>query len=100
MPLVDMPLEHLKKYEGVSPRPADFDAYWDRALTEMRAVDPQMELVPSTFQVPYAECYDLYFTGVRGARIHAKYIKPKNVPEPHPAVLHGVADGLGQRCLR
>lgn len=97
MPLVDMPLEHLKKYEGVSPRPADFDAYWDRALTEMRAVDPRIELVPSSFQVPYAECYDLYFTGVRGARIHAKYIKPKNVPEPHPAVLqfHGYTGHSG-----
>lgn len=97
MPLVDMPLEHLKKYEGVSPRPVDFDAYWDRALTEMRAVDPRIELVPSSFQVPYAECYDLYFTGVRGARIHAKYIKPKNVPEPHPAVLqfHGYTGHSG-----
>ena len=68
MPLVDMPLEKLKEYQGINPRPADFDAYWDRAIAEMRAVDPQVELVPSAFQTPQAECFDLYFTGVRGAR--------------------------------
>lgn len=98
MPLVDMSLEQLQNYEGSSPRPADFDEYWDRALAEMRAVDPQIELIPSSFQVPYAECFDLYFTGVRGARIHAKYIKPRNVAEPHPAVVqfHGYTGHSGQ----
>jgi len=91
MPLIDMPLEQLKQYRGINPRPADFDAYWERAIAEMRAVDPQIELVPSSFQTPQAECFDLYFTGVRGARIHAKYVRPRNVAEPHPAVVlfHG-----------
>ncbi len=79
MPLVDMPLEKLKEYQGINPRPADFDAYWDRAIAEMRAVDPQVEMVRSSFQTPQADCFDLYFTGVRGARIHAKYVRPKNV---------------------
>jgi cephalosporin-C deacetylase len=97
MPLVDKPLHELLKYEGRNPRPADHDAYWDRALQEMRAVDPEVELVPSEFQVPFAECYDLYFTGVRGARVHAKYIKPKQGTEPHPAVLffHGYSGHVG-----
>jgi cephalosporin-C deacetylase len=97
MPLVDMPLELLVKYEGKNPRPADFDPYWDRALAEMKAVDPQVELIPSEFQVPFAECFDLYFTGVKGARIHAKYIRPKNVQEKHPAVVqfHGYSGNAG-----
>ena len=46
MPLVDMPLEQLLTYTGRNPRPADFDEYWDRALAEMRALNPQVELVP------------------------------------------------------
>jgi len=97
MPLVDMPLEKLKHYEGINPRPADFDAYWERALAEMRAVDPQVELVPSDFQVPGAECYHLYFTGVRGARIYAKYLRPKDAATPHKAVLqfHGYTGNSG-----
>lgn len=97
MPTIDMPLEQLKSYEGRNPRPADFDAYWDRALDELRAVDPQVELIPSSFQTPQAECFDLYFTGVRGARVHAKYIRPKNVEGRHPAVLqfHGYTGNAG-----
>lgn len=97
MPLVDMPLDQLKKYEGISPRPGDFDEYWERALAEMRAVDPELSISPSAFQVPFAECFDLYFTGVRGARIYAQYVKPKNVPEPHPALVqfHGYSGHSG-----
>src|SRR5438552_802288 len=45
MPLIDMPLERLREYEGRNPRPDDMEAYWDRALAEMRATDPQAELV-------------------------------------------------------
>ena len=57
MPLIfDMPLDQLQTYQGTNPRPADFDAYWDRGLAEMRAVDPRVELVPADFQTPFAEC--------------------------------------------
>ena len=33
-----------------------------------------------------------------GARIHAKYLRPKNVPKPHPAVLffHGYSGNSGE----
>lgn len=97
MPLIDMPLEQLMQYPGSNPRPADYEAYWEKALMEMRASDPQLELVKSEFQTPYAECYHLYFTGVRGARIHAKYVRPTHVSGPHPAVLqfHGYAHYSG-----
>ncbi|WP_445505476.1 alpha/beta fold hydrolase [Niallia sp. 03091] len=97
MPLIDIPLEELKRYEGRNPRPADFDDYWDRALAEMRLDDANVELIPSEFQVPFADCYDLYFTGVRGARIHVKYVKPKELPKPHPAVIqfHGYSGNSG-----
>ena len=64
MPLIDMPLEELRQYKGISPCPADFDEYWERALKEMRAVDPRIELVPSDFQTSFAECFELFFTGV------------------------------------
>lgn len=97
MPLIDMPLPELLKYQGRNPRPADFDDYWERALAELKTVDPAVEMTPSPFQVPFAECWDLYFTGVRNARIYAKYIKPKGVAEPHPAVLqfHGYTGSSG-----
>jgi Acetyl esterase (deacetylase) len=97
MPLIDMPLADLKKYNGINPRPADFDGYWDKALEEMNSTDSKVELVPAGFQVPFAECFDLYFTGVRGARVHAKYLRPKGNKEPHPAILqfHGYTSNSG-----
>lgn len=97
MPLIDMPLSELKQYQGRNPKPDDFDAFWNRALAEMRAIDPDVQLVPSSFQVPFAECNDLYFTGTKGARIHAKFVKPKHVSAPYPMVLqfHGYSGSSG-----
>ena len=49
MPLTfDYSLEKLQTYTGINPRPADFDAYWNKALAEMHALDPQIELVSAT----------------------------------------------------
>ncbi len=97
MPLFEMSLPELKTYQGRNPRPADFDTYWDRALDEMRSLDAKVELVPSPFTSAAAECFDLYFTGIGGARIHAKYLRPKGVKSPHPAVLqfHGYSGNSG-----
>jgi cephalosporin-C deacetylase len=98
MPLIDMPLDQLRTYAGRNPRPADHDAYWDRALAEMRAVDPKVELVPHAVNAPYAECFDLFFTGVRGARVHAKLLRPMKPKGRHPAVLlfHGYTGHSGE----
>jgi cephalosporin-C deacetylase len=97
MPLVDLPLEKLRQYTGRNPRPADFDRYWDNALAEMHALDPQVELVPHALDARFADCFHLYFTGVGGARVHAKYLRPRNAPEPHPAVVmfHGYSGSSG-----
>jgi cephalosporin-C deacetylase len=92
-----MPFEKLEFYQGRNPRPDDFDRYWEKGLAEMRAVDPQVELIPADFQTPFAECFHLYFTGVGGARIHAKLLRSKNGAKPHPAVLmfHGYSGNAG-----
>lgn len=93
----DMPLEELKKYAGCTPCPADFDEFWDNSIREMQAAASKVELIPGDFQVPFAECFDLYFTGVGGARVHAKYLRPKKSDKPHPALLsfHGYAWNAG-----
>ncbi|MBN2502398.1 MAG: acetylxylan esterase, partial [Anaerolineales bacterium] len=98
MPLTfDLPFEELKTYHGINPRPNDFDQFWDGSLAEMRALDPQVELIPAEFQVPNAECFHLYFTGVGGARVHAKLLRPTKVAELHPAVVlfHGYTGDSG-----
>ncbi len=99
MPLLfDMPLEQLKTYQGTNPKPNDFDAFWDRGLAEVRAIDPHVEMKPAAFQTPFAECFDLYYTSIGNARIHAKVLRPKHAQEPHPAVLmfHGYSGDAGE----
>ena len=91
MPLLfDMPLEKLYTYPGTNPRPDDHDSYWAAALAEMHAVDPAIELKPAGFQTSFARCSHLYFTGVGGARIHAKLLQPKHQDAAGPEDLnHG-----------
>ncbi|MBE9566729.1 MAG: acetylxylan esterase, partial [Proteobacteria bacterium] len=97
MPVFEMPLDELRTYTGRNPRPDDFEQYWGDAVEEMRATDPQVELVPHALSAQFAECFDLYFTGVGGARIHAKYLRPAKSDAPHPAVLlfHGYSGNSG-----
>ncbi len=98
MPLIDKPLPELRTYQGLNPRPTDFDAYWDASLRELDALDPRVELVPSTaLAARNAECFDLWFTGVGGARVHAKYLRPRGAPGRRPAVLqfHGYSGNSG-----
>jgi len=98
MPQIDKPLEELKTYRGISPKPADFDDYWAAALRELDATDPEVQVVPSKdVHPPRTEVFDLWFRGVGGAKIYAKYARPKNRTQPGPALLmfHGYTGSSG-----
>ena len=89
MPVIDKPLEELKMYKGVNPKPADFEEYWTKALAELDRTAPNAEYIPAKFQVKGVTCYDMYFTGVNGARVYAKCLVPDHKEdEKMPAVLH------------
>jgi len=99
MPLTfDHPFEQLGSYQGRNPRPQDFDAFWERSLAELHALDGHVELIPAEFQASNAECFHLYFTGVGETRVHAKLLRPVNVAHPHPALLlfHGYTGDSGE----
>ncbi len=97
MPIFDLAISELERYSGINPKPKDFDAYWSSAIAEMRQTDPQPEWIPAEFQSPLAECFHLYFTGVGGARVHAKYLRPIGAVEKQPAILmfHGYSMNSG-----
>ncbi len=61
MPLVDMSVEQLFKYQGVSSCPKDIDEYWDTALAEMNAVNHNAEFIKKEFSSKVADMYDLYY---------------------------------------
>lgn len=94
MPFSAERLAELEACRGKNPIPADFDEFWAARIAEADAVPLDYEILPSD-QIPeLGSCtyYDLYFTGMRGARVYAKYAVPK-VPGggPVPLVLqfHG-----------
>jgi cephalosporin-C deacetylase len=97
MPVFDMSMAELQVYRGSDQRPDDIDAYWEEALSELGSVHPDVSLTRRPCPATFAELYDLNFTGVRGARIHAQYLRPAGETEPHPAVVmfHGYSINSG-----
>ena len=98
MPILDMPLEELKKYQGRNPRPADFDSFWDETLKNLDTIDPKLEIKPNGFKSKVAEAFDMTFTSTKNARIHARLMKPKGLVGKAPAVLffHGLSGSAPQ----
>ena len=102
MPQLDMPLAKLREYTGRTPRPADFDEFWDRSLAEMNAIDPSPVFTPHEMRSNCADFYELRFTSTKGAVIFGKVAVPKNIKGKVPAVLmfHGLGgDGGSYRNL-
>ena len=97
MPTVDMPLDELKKYAGRNPKPDNFDQFWDDSIAEMRALDADVELTPHPLKSRIADCFELRFTGVGGARVYAKFLRPKKIDGPCPAIVqfHGYSGNSG-----
>ncbi len=97
MPLVDMPLEDLLRYKGVNPCPNNFEEYWAKALKELDEQSLSYTIEKDEFMSKDVELSHLYFTGVGGARIHCKFLKPKNIEGKVPAVamFHGYQGSCG-----
>lgn len=97
MPMLDMPLDELLTYKGINPRPTDFDDYWTRALGELdnQSLDYTLEEVPSAFKG--VQLFHLYFTGVGGAKIHCKFLRPEHIEGKAPALalFHGYQGSAG-----
>jgi cephalosporin-C deacetylase len=97
MPALDKPLHELQEYQGLNPRPADFDAYWDKGLRELDQLKANVEFKPvDVLGNVNAELFDLTFTGVGGARVYAKRLRPKGA-KACPAVVqfHGYSGDSG-----
>ena len=85
-------IEALSDYYGATPRPDDFESFWQARMAEADAV-PLHYTVTQAQEVPSwdsCEFLDLWFTGMEGARLYAKFLRPRR-SEPMPLVLqfHG-----------
>lgn len=91
MAIFEMDLDALRQYQGSNPRPADFEAYWKETLEEVEHAGTEYFLVPEPFPTKGVLCYHLYFKGIDGAKIHAKFLRPEKTEGKIPAicVFHG-----------
>ena len=71
MPVVDMPLEKLKKYTGTNPIPEDFDAFWDERMKEVENHRLNYSIDSSEIN-GFKSCsyYDLWFEGINGEKVY------------------------------
>ena len=81
-------LASLADYHGATPVPEDFDDFWAERMAEADAIPLSWELkradvamggadlAPEALGDAPMELFDLAFTGMGGARLHAKYLRP------------------------
>lgn len=93
----DLSFDELQTYLGTNEKPNDFNQYWQNAINEVNCIDSNIEIRESSFKSSIANCYHLYFTSTKNARIHAKMLVPKNCKNS-PAILkfHGLNCNCGQ----
>lgn len=89
-------LEHYKPAIKVE---ADFDAFWDKTLAELRAttLDAKTERVKAFEDHPTFEIYDVTFNTWDQQRAHAMLFIPKGIATPAPAIVtaHPGTTGFG-----
>ncbi len=100
MAVTEKEIEQMGDYLGSTPVPEDFDVFWKARVAEADELPLDYRIDQS--EIPaFKTCdyFDLWFTGMGGAKLYAKYLKPRS-EHPVPLVLqfHGYP-GAGRSWL-
>jgi cephalosporin-C deacetylase len=96
MPLTDLPLEELRVYRPQVAEPADFDAFWERTLTQARALGTEPVLERLEGPLTGVDVYDVTFPGYDGDPIRGWLTCPAGAAEPLPTIVEFVGYGGGR----
>jgi cephalosporin-C deacetylase len=78
MPRYDLPLEQLREYRTSTREPDGLDAWWAARIAEARArAKPPARTPHQPRLYDPVEVYDVEFSGGRGDRIRACYLRPR-----------------------
>lgn len=97
MPILDMPLSKLKTYNGISPKPSDFDEFWDNELKKIHAYDGNYTLTAyPTLTIPNVVIEEMNFIAPDGSNINCRITRPDD-NEKHPVIFrfHGKHGNIG-----
>ncbi|GIE94288.1 acetylxylan esterase [Paractinoplanes rishiriensis] len=97
MPLWDLDPSELAGYAPEVDEPSDFDAFWQKTLTEARAYDLSLKISPVETHLALVDTYDVTFAGFGGHPVRGWLVRPRGVDGPLPAVLscNGYGGGRG-----
>lgn len=90
--MTEADIQNLEGYLGLTPMPEDFDAFWDARMAEADRIPLEYTLEQAKEVPSFQTCQylDLWFTGMDGARVYAKYLKPRSeTPVPLVLQFHG-----------
>ncbi|MBZ0276271.1 MAG: acetylxylan esterase [Anaerolineae bacterium] len=96
MPFFDMPLEQLQTYRPERVEPADFDAFWERTLSEARQHPLNARFERVDYGLQRVETYDVTFAGYGGQPVKGWFLKPAGVIDPLPCVVEYIGYGGGR----
>lgn len=78
MRLSEEELAFCRSYTGTTPCPEDFEDFWKARMEEADAVPLSYHFEPSAIpHFPACRYWDMWFTGMKGARIYARYLRPE-----------------------
>lgn len=80
MAMTEREIENLQDYLGATPIPDDFEEFWNQRMEEANRA-PLMYQLTQAEEVPSCvacEHLDLWFVGMGGARLYAKYLRPRS----------------------
>lgn len=86
MPMMDMPIKEMESYLGSGIKPNDFDDYWNTEINNIDVDNLKYKIIRKEFKNNLAEYYEIYFKGIDGAEVYAKYICP-SIDKKAPVVL-------------
>jgi cephalosporin-C deacetylase len=98
MPWFDLPLAALREYRTATEEPTDLDRWWAARLDEARAAESPPGVTPyQTEAYGPLHAYDVEFSGARGDRIRAWYLRPPGAGDaPLPIVVQFIGYGGGR----
>jgi cephalosporin-C deacetylase len=78
MPLFDLPLEQLRNYTSGITAPSDFDAFWDRTISEARGFPLGAVFEPVDNYLTVIDTFDVTFAGYGGSPVKGWLHLPAN----------------------
>jgi cephalosporin-C deacetylase len=96
VPLIDLPVEDLRRYRADIAEPADLDDFWTRTLAEARGHDLDLRVEPADSGLRLVEVHDVTFAGFGGHPVKAWLRRPAGARDDLPVVVQYVGYGGGR----